>query len=61
VLFRSGGLWVGKFIKTHTYQRVLTDEASVRVGEVCARLCGYEHMSGHQEQAAIRVRRLKMA
>ena len=57
----TGGLWVGKFIKTHTYQRVLTDEASVRVGEVCARLCGYEHMSGHQEQAAIRVRRLKMA
>lgn len=57
----TGGLWVGKFIKTHTYQRVLTDEASVRVGEVCARLCGYEHMSGHQEQAAIRVRRLKKA
>ncbi len=55
----TGGLWVGKFIKTHTYQRVLTDEASVRVGEVCSRLCGYEHMSGHKEQADIRVRRLK--
>jgi sulfopropanediol 3-dehydrogenase len=55
----TGGLWVGKFIKTHTYQRVLTDEASVRVGEVCSRLCGYEHMSGHKEQADIRVRRLQ--
>jgi sulfopropanediol 3-dehydrogenase len=55
----SGGLWVGKFIKTHTYQRVLTDEASVMVGEYCSRLCGYEHMSGHKEQADIRVRRLK--
>jgi sulfopropanediol 3-dehydrogenase len=57
----TGGLWVGKFIKTCTYQRVLTDEASVRVGEVCSRLCGYEHMSGHKEQADIRVRRLKKA
>jgi sulfopropanediol 3-dehydrogenase len=55
----TGGLWVGKFIKTHTYQRVLTDEASVAIGEVCSRLCGYEHMSGHKEQADIRVRRLK--
>ncbi len=57
----TGGLWVGKFIKTHTYQRVLTDEASVMVGEYCSRLCGYEHMSGHKEQADIRVRRLKPA
>jgi sulfopropanediol 3-dehydrogenase len=57
----TGGLWVGKFIKTHTYQRVLTDEASVYVGEYCSRLCGYEHMSGHKEQADIRVRRLKQA
>jgi sulfopropanediol 3-dehydrogenase len=57
----TGGLWVGKFIKTHTYQRVLTDEASVMVGEYCSRLCGYEHMSGHKEQADIRVRRLKRA
>ncbi|AMO24111.1 histidinol dehydrogenase [Ramlibacter solisilvae] len=57
----TGGLWVGKFIKTHTYQRVLTDQASVMVGEYCSRLCGYEHMSGHKEQADIRVRRLKAA
>ncbi|WP_157264074.1 histidinol dehydrogenase [Azohydromonas aeria] len=57
----TGGLWVGKFIKTHTYQRVLTDDASVMVGEYCSRLCGYEHMSGHKEQADIRVRRLKSA
>jgi sulfopropanediol 3-dehydrogenase len=56
----TGGLWVGKFIKTHTYQRVLTDRASVMVGEYCSRLCGYEHMSGHKEQADIRVRRLKV-
>lgn len=57
----TGGLWAGKFIKTHTYQRVLTDEASVMVGEYCSRLCGYEHMSGHKEQADIRVRRLRKA
>jgi sulfopropanediol 3-dehydrogenase len=55
----TGGLWVGKFIKTHTYQRVLTDAASVMIGEYCSRLCGYEHLPGHQEQADIRVRRLK--
>ncbi len=55
----TGGLWVGKFIKTHTYQRVLTDEASVMVGEYCSRLCAFEQMSGHKEQADIRVRRLK--
>ncbi|MCA3087411.1 MAG: histidinol dehydrogenase, partial [Rhodocyclaceae bacterium] len=54
----TGGLWVGKFIKTHTYQRVLTDEASVMVGEYCSRLCALEHFAGHQEQADIRVRRL---
>jgi len=54
----TGGLWVGKFIKTHTYQRVLTDEASVMIGEYCSRLCGYEHLAGHKEQADIRVRRL---
>jgi sulfopropanediol 3-dehydrogenase len=57
----TGGLWVGKFIKTHTYQRVLTDEASVLVGEYCSRLCAIEHFAGHQEQADIRVRRLKGA
>lgn len=55
----TGGLWVGKFIKTHTYQRILTDEASVAMGEVCSRLCALEHFSGHKEQADIRVRRLK--
>ncbi|MCT9561664.1 histidinol dehydrogenase [Acinetobacter baumannii] len=55
----TGGLWVGKFIKTHTYQRILTDEASVAIGEVCSRLCALEHFSGHKEQADIRVRRLK--
>ena len=54
----TGGLWVGKFIKTHTYQRILTDEASVMIGEVCSRLCALEHFAGHQEQADIRVRRL---
>ncbi len=57
----TGGLWVGKFIKTHTYQRVLTDAASVEVGEYCSRLCEIEHFSGHREQADIRVRRLKQS
>lgn len=54
----TGGLWVGKFIKTHTYQRVLTDEASVLIGEYCSRLCELEHFAGHKEQADIRVRRM---
>jgi len=53
----TGGLWVGKFIKTHTYQRVLTDEASTLVGEYCSRLCMLEGFAGHAEQANIRVRR----
>src|SRR5690348_5696011 len=53
----TGGLWVGKFIKTCTYQRVLTDEASAKIGEVCSRLCVLEHFLGHAEQANIRVRR----
>ena len=53
----TGGLWVGKFIKTCTYQRVLTDAASARVGEVCSRLCALEGFAGHKEQADIRVRR----
>jgi sulfopropanediol 3-dehydrogenase len=53
----TGGLWVGKFIKTCTYQRVLTDEASAKIGEVCSRLCILEGFSGHAEQANIRVRR----
>lgn len=55
----TGGLWAGKFIKTHTYQRVLTDEASVQIGEYCSRLCALEHFSGHKEQADIRVRRFR--
>lgn len=53
----TGGLWVGKFIKTHTYQRVLTDEASAKVGRYCSRLCGLEGFAGHGEQANLRVRR----
>ncbi|SDX45647.1 sulfopropanediol 3-dehydrogenase [Albimonas donghaensis] len=53
----TGGLWVGKFLKTCTWQKVLTDEASARVGEVCSRLCALEGFAGHKEQADIRVRR----
>ena len=53
----TGGLWVGKFIKTCTYQRILTDEASTLVGEYCSRLCAIEGFAGHGEQANIRVRR----
>ncbi len=52
----TGGLWVGKFIKTCTYQRV-TKEASVHVGEYCSRLCAIEGFAGHKEQADIRLRR----
>jgi sulfopropanediol 3-dehydrogenase len=52
----TGGLWVGKFIKTCTYQRV-TEAASVMVGEYCSRLCALEHFAGHKEQADIRLRR----
>jgi sulfopropanediol 3-dehydrogenase len=53
----TGGLWVGKFIKTCTYQKVLTDEASAMIGEYCSRLCVLEGFLGHAEQANIRVRR----
>jgi sulfopropanediol 3-dehydrogenase len=53
----TGGLWVGKFIKTCTYQKVLTDEASAMIGEYCSRLCILEGFLGHAEQANIRVRR----
>ena len=52
----TGGLWVGKFLKTCTYQRV-TEEASVMVGEYCSRLCAIEGFAGHKEQADIRLRR----
>jgi sulfopropanediol 3-dehydrogenase len=53
----TGGLWVGKFMKTCTYQKVLTDEASAMIGEYCSRLCILEGFSGHAEQANVRVRR----
>ncbi|SLK11580.1 histidinol dehydrogenase [Novosphingobium mathurense] len=53
----TGGLWVGKFLKTCTYQKVLTDEASALIGEYCSRLCALEGFAGHGEQANIRVRR----
>ena len=53
----TGGLWVGKFLKTCTYQRVLTDEASAMIGAYCSRLCHMENFAGHGEQANLRVRR----
>ena len=53
----TGGLWVGKFIKTCTYQNVTTDEASVLVGSYCSRLCEIEGFAGHKKQADIRVER----
>lgn len=53
----TGGLWVGKFLKTCTYQKVLTDEASVMIGEYCSRLCVLEGFLGHAEQANVRLRR----
>ncbi len=53
----TGGLWVGKFLKTCTYQRVVTDEASAMIGEYCSRLCALEGFAGHGEQANLRVRR----
>jgi sulfopropanediol 3-dehydrogenase len=56
----TGGLWVGKFIKTCTYQRVLTDEAAALVGEYCSRLCELEGFAAHKEQADLRVRRYGM-
>ena len=53
----TGGLWVGKFLKTHTYQKIMTDEAAVAIGEYCSRLCALEGFAGHGEQANIRLRR----
>ena len=53
----TGGLWVGKYLKTHSYQKVLTDEAAVMVGEYGSRLCMLEGFVGHAEQCNIRVRR----
>ena len=55
----TGGLWVGKFIKTCTYQKVLTDDATVMVGEYCSRLCQLEGFAGHQKQADLRVSRYR--
>ncbi|WP_413721027.1 histidinol dehydrogenase [Silicimonas sp. MF1-12-2] len=53
----TGGLWVGKFLKTHSYQKILTDEAAAMVGEYGSRLCMLEGFIGHAEQCNIRVRR----
>ncbi|MEI2301447.1 histidinol dehydrogenase [Ensifer sp. MJa1] len=53
----TGGLWVGKFLKTCTYQKILTDEASAMIGAYGSRLCLMEGFAGHAEQANIRVRR----
>ena len=54
----TGGLWVGKFIKTVTYQRC-TEEASIEIGEYCSRLCAIERFWGHKEQADLRLRRYR--
>jgi sulfopropanediol 3-dehydrogenase len=53
----TGGLWVGKFLKTHSYQKILTDSAAAQMGAVCSRLCMLEGFVGHAEQANVRVRR----
>ena len=53
----TGGLWVGKFLKTHSYQKVTTDEAAAMIGEYGSRLCMLEGFVGHAEQCNIRVRR----
>jgi sulfopropanediol 3-dehydrogenase len=53
----TGGLWVGKFLKTCTYQEIRTAEASAIIGEYCSRLCAIENFWGHKEQADLRVRK----
>jgi sulfopropanediol 3-dehydrogenase len=53
----TGGLWVGKFLKTHSYQRITTDEAATLIGEYGSRLCMLEGFVGHAEQCNVRVRR----
>ena len=53
----TGGLWVGKFLKTHSYQRVTTDEAAATMGAYGSRLCMLEGFVGHAEQCNLRVRR----
>ena len=55
----TGGLWVGKFLKTCTYQEIRTDEASALIGEYCSRLCAIENFAGHKAQADLRVRKYK--
>ena len=57
----TGGLWVGKFLKTVTYQRVTDPASSALIGEYCSRLCAIENFAGHQAQADIRVRRFGTA
>ena len=53
----TGGLWVGKYLKTHSYQKITTDEAATRIGAYASRLCMLEGFVGHAEQANVRVRR----
>ena len=53
----TGGLWVGKYLKTHSYQKVTTDEAATMIGEYGSRLCMLEGFVGHAEQCNVRVRR----
>jgi len=53
----TGGLWVGKFLKTHSYQKIITDEAAAKIGEYGSRLCVLEGFIGHAEQCNLRVRR----
>ena len=53
----TGGLWVGKFLKTHSYQKITSDEAAVKIGKYCSRLSMLESFVGHAEQANIRIRR----
>ncbi len=53
----TGGLWVGKFLKTHSYQRITTDAAAAMIGEYGSRLCMLEGFVGHAEQCNVRVRR----
>jgi len=53
----TGGLWVGKFLKTHSYQKITSDAAATEMGEYCSRLCMLEGFVGHAEQANLRVRR----
>jgi sulfopropanediol 3-dehydrogenase len=53
----TGGLWVGKFLKTHSYQKITTDEAAAEIGAYGSRLCLLEGFVGHAEQCNLRVRR----